>query len=247
MASSIETNPLTPKQELFCQRAAVMSYADAYRESYDVKPGAVISADVQKLRRDPRIALRIEQIIAETVQPLKVTREWLLQWWLNRATYDAAIISAWAVGACRYCHGEGNQFQWRVHEYLKAVEDAERAKLPLPDIGGGFGYNARAAVNPHCPHCDGLGVGRENFTDTSELPPRERCAFDGIKRTKDGIEIKLADRDTAAKEFAKLAGYDVVQVKLLSDDMPEPDHLAALASDPIAIAAAYKRMIGTTH
>ena len=75
-----------------------------------------------------------------------------------------------------------------------------------------------------------------------------RAAFEGVKETRTGIEIKMADKDKAAENFAKLSGFDVVQVRMLADKLPEEEELAALSRDPMAAAAAYKRMLGqTTH
>jgi hypothetical protein len=242
-----ESLGLTEKQERYCQLAAFGSYADAYRQAYDCKPGAVISPAISALNRDARIALRIQQLQAEAAKPLAVDREWLLRWWFYRMTYDPAEITNWAVGCCRYCHGEGHGYQWRPAEFMRAMNDAEQAKLPLPDIGGGFGFDSRRPPAHDCPECDGRGIGRENFTDTSELSDRARAAFDGIKRTKDGIEILMADKTKAAEQFGKLSGFDVVQVKLLADDIPDAERLAELARDPMAISAAYERFLGTTH
>ncbi len=241
------TIPLTPKQEHFCQLAANGSFANAYRGAYDCAPGAVISSDVGRLRADPRIAQRIAEIQAEALKPLAVDRDWLLRWWLARMTYDPAEISAWVVGACRHCHGEGFGYQWTPAEFFAACTAAEATNAPLPDIGGGLDFNSRAGPRDDCPECHGKGIGRTNFTDTSELSVKARAAFDGIKQTKDGIEIIMADRGAAAKEFAKLSGFDVVQVKLLADDIPDAERLAELAKDPAAISAAYERFLGTTH
>lgn len=247
MRSYKDTTPLTPKQERYCQLAAFGSYQEAFREAYDVKPNAVISPDIAKLNRDPRIIQRIAEIQAQSAAPLGVDREWLLRWWYARMTYDPAELTSWAVGACRHCHGEGFGYQWRPAEFMRALADAEAAKQPLPDIGGGFGFDSRRPPHPDCPECDGKGVGRDNFADTSSLSWVARAAFDGVKRTKEGVEILMADKAVAAREFGKLSGFDVVQVKLLADDMPDAATLAELAKDPKSIAAAYERLISTTH
>lgn len=238
---------LTDMQERYCQLAAFNSYAHAYREAYNPSPSAIIGPSISKLNRDPKIVLRIQEIQTKAAEPLKVDREWLLRWWYNRMTYDPAEISNWAVGCCRHCHGDGFGYQWRPSEFLRALSDAELANQPLPDIAGGIDFNSRRAPVEGCPECDGKGIGRDNFTDTSELSDKARAAFDGIKRTKDGIEIITANRDKAAEMFAKLSGFDVVQVKLLADDIPDSERLAELARDPMAISAAYERFIGTTH
>jgi len=239
--------PLTEKQELYCQLAATNSYAFAYREAYNTKPGAIIGPDIVRLNRDPRISLRIQHFQAEAAKPLGVDREWLLRWWFYRMTYDPAEICNWAVGCCRHCHGAGHEYHWRPSEYLRALNEAEQLNAPLPDMGGGVDFDSRRPPVASCPECDGRGVGRENLADTSELSDKARAAFDGIKRTKDGVEIMMADKTKAAEQFGKLSGFDIVQVRFLAGDIPDAERLAELARDPIAISAAYERFIGTTH
>jgi len=236
--------PLTPKQEHYCQLAAVGSYEDAYRTAYDCKPYSVISSDIWYLNRDPRISRRIREIQAEAAKPLGITREWLLAWWFGRMTYDPAEITAWAVGACHYCHGDGHGYHWREPDFMRALAKAEGAGEPLPDIGGGFGYNSTRPPHSDCPGCHGKGVGRTDFAATTALSPAARAAFDGVKETKNGIEIKMADKDVAAAAFAKLSGFDVVQVKHMLADIPGPEELDDMARDPLAIAAAYKKLLG---
>lgn len=239
------TQGLTEKEEAYCQLAAVTSYAEAYRTVFQPNGNYNISPDILKLNRRPRVALRIMQIQGETAKSLDVSREWLLRWWFYRMIYDPAEITAWAIGACRYCHGDGHLYQWREHEYMRALEEAEQTKgAPLPDIGGGFGYDATRPPVDDCPNCHGRGIGRTDIADTSKLSPMARAAFEGIKETRNGIEIKMADKDKAAENFAKLSGFDVVQVRMLADKLPEEAELATLARDPMAAAAAYKRMLG---
>lgn len=188
----------------------------------------------------------MNEIQSEAAKPLAVARDYLLKWWFYRMIYDPAEITRWAIGACRHCHGDDFGYQWREHEFFKALEDAELVKAPLPDIAGGFGYNSTRPPVAECPNCDGRGVGRTNIADTGELSPQARAAFEGIKQTKDGIEIRMADKNKAAEQFAKLSGFDVVQIRHLTD-VPDNDQLAILATDAVAAAAAYKRLMGTAH
>lgn len=244
--SSKNADGLTEKEEAYCQLAAVTSYAEAYRTVYQPNGNYNISPSILKLNRKPRIALRISQIQGEASKALDVSREWLLRWWFYRMIYDPAEITAWAIGCCRYCHGDGHLYQWREHEYLAALDEAERTPgAPLPDVGGGFGFNATRPPVDDCPNCHGRGIGRTDIADTTGLSPMARAAFEGVKETRNGIEIKMADKDKAAENFAKLSGYDVVQVRMMADKLPEEERLAELARDPVAAAAAYKRMLGS--
>ena len=238
---------LTPKQERYCQLAATDSYDAAYRAAYDCKPFAVVRQSINELNRNPAIARRIAEIQGETNKSIKYSREWLIGWWFGRMVYDPAELTAWSVGACRYCHGDGHGYQWRMHEYLNALAEAEAVHAALPDIAGGFGYNSVAPPHCDCPNCDGKGIGRTDLTDTHRLSAAARAAFDGIEQTKDGIKIKMADKHAAAAAFAKLTGYDVPTLKIITAEVPEDEELQKLATDPIALMAWYKTSLGTVQ
>lgn len=237
-----------PRYERYCQLAVVGSYADAFREVFGEGNRSVptFHTDVWRLNARPEISRRILEIQAEQAKPIERAREFLLQWWFNRMIYDPAEITAWAVHACRYCHGDGHRYQWREGEFFEACDAAERDGAMLPDIAGGFGYSTRREPLRECPRCDGRGVSRTDIADTRGLSPSARAAFEGIKETKNGIEIKMADKDKAAEQFAKLSGFDVQIVRNIVDT-PTDAELAILAQDPIAAAAAYKRIMGTAH
>ena len=234
---------LTAKQELFCQLAASGSYADAYRTAYDVQHDRFFYNDIDKLIKLPQITRRICDIQAAAAKPVANAREFLIEWHWLRMTYDPAELSRWLRGACRHCHGEGGAYQWRIHEFQRELATAERDSLPLPDIAGGFGYNATVAPRPDCDNCDGKGLGRTDFSDTRELTAAARAAFEGVKQTKDGVEIRMADKQKAAESFAKLCGLDVVQVRSLVEQIPDAEELARLRADPDAAARMYARVI----
>lgn len=242
-----EPELLTLKQEAFCRLAAVTSYAEAFRQAYNPPDTYNWRNDVWKLTKNPKIIRAIRRYQDEAFGKLDITRDWLLKWWLYRMIYDPAEITNWAVGACRFCYGDGHQYQWRAHEYWSALSKAEQSGDPLPDIGGGFGFDSTLRPVEDCPGCHGRGIGRTDISDTSALSPMARAAFEGIKETKNGIEIKMADKDKAAENFAKLSGFDVQQVRIMADNLPDADVLAAMRNDPLAASAAYKRMLGTTH
>lgn len=235
---------LTDQMELYCQLVMTGSYADAYRQAYNPSPGYDIGADIWRLNRHPAVAHRILALQNHASKKLSVSREWLLEWWFSRMIYNPAEITAWAIGACRYCHGEDHNYHWREGEYFEAITKAEITKSALPDYGGGFGFNARKPPHPDCPNCDGKGIGRSDFSDTRELSAAARAGFEGVKETRNGIEIKMADKAHAAEQFAKLSGWDIVQVRHLTEDVPSDESLAKIANDPIALANLYKRLMG---
>jgi hypothetical protein len=234
---------LTEKQERYCQLSAIGTYADAYREAYSPSANYDWRPDVSALNKNPRIAHRILEIQYGTPKPIANAREFLLNWHFLRFVYDPAELTAWAFEACRHCYGEGNGYQWRPSEYAKALAEAERDSMPIPDLAGGFGFNATLPPVKECVECDGRGRGRANFADTGSLSPSARAAFEGVKQTKDGLEIRMADKQKAAESFGKLCGLDVVQIKTLVEDVPDAVELRALRADPDGAIRLYTALV----
>lgn len=110
------------------------------------------------------------------------------------ATLDMREISELRRGCCRHCWGENFGYQWTEEEYEKACERAEARDKPAPSLRGGLGYVRTLSPNDDCPACGGEGVAREFFHDSRKLSPVAAMAFNGVKRTKDGIEIMTLDR-----------------------------------------------------
>lgn len=234
---------MTAQMVAYCHGVIIGSYHDAYRAAYNPVGDYCLSGDIWALNRHPLVSRYVLQLQCHSAKKLSVSREWLLEWWFARMVYNPAEITAWAIKCCRYCHGDGHDYQWREGEYFEAITKAEITKSPMPDCSGGFGFNGEKPPRSDCPRCDGKGVGRSDFTDTRQLSAAARAGFEGIKETRNGIEIKMADKDKAAEQFAKLSGWDVAQVRILTADVPEDAELAAMAGDPIALANLYKRLM----
>jgi phage terminase small subunit len=114
-------------------------------------------------------------------------------------------------GCCRFCHGQGGQYQFTREEQREAMEKHEKARdkydlaragtnlEPYPpfDIKGGIGFNPNSKPNPECTECWGEGVVRTFIKDTRELSAAERRLFAGIKETQHGIELKVNSQDKA--------------------------------------------------
>lgn len=71
----------------------------------------------------------------------------------------------------------------------------QKPKGKEPDDAGGYGYNHNREPNPDCPRCNGDGVGRPHFADTTKLSPIARLAYSGTKLVKGGIEISTISRE----------------------------------------------------
>jgi hypothetical protein len=71
---------------------------------------------------------------------------------------------------------------------------------------GGFGYRRSARPNPDCPECDGHGIGYTWFADTTRLSPTATVLFEGVKETRDGLQIRMPDRTKALILLGKHLG-----------------------------------------
>lgn len=237
----------TPKELKFAETVANgSSFADAYRLAYHgtTDKAVYIGQAAYTLVKRPEIHALIVERQKELSAKFRVTREWLMNWHYQRIIYDPAELTRMERGCCRHCHGDGHQPQWREPDYMDALAKAEKNGDPLPDIAGGFGYNFYREPHPGCPQCDGRGITRPWFADTADLSASARAAFEGVKETRQGLEIKMADKHAAALELAKLAGLHVDQIKVTTD-IPDDAVLATLS--PADVAQTYCRVMGTTH
>jgi len=216
----------------------------AIRAGYSAN-GAHVTA--HHLLADPRVqALVVEQmarVSAEaTIEAADVLREWIAL-----ATADPSKIMRLRSLNCRHCWGQDFAYQWSAHEYAKACDIAVNMGQPMPDCRGGFGWKPNADPNPDCPECGGEGVEDVHFTDTDTLTGGERKLFAGVKRTRDGLEVKLRDQDAALNNIAKYLGLLVEKRELTGKDgrpLIPAAVPADLPTDPIALAALYTQLMG---
>lgn len=195
------------------------------------------------------VAAEMERVSKEAaIEAAEILREYLAL-----ATADASKIMHVRRVNCRYCWGVGHQYQWKAREYAEACDNelkaAQRGKREpeLPDCGGGFGFRHNAEPNPDCPECNGEGYEDIFFRDTEGLTGPERKLIAGIKRTKDGLEVKLRDQDGALKILAQYAGLLVERKELTGKDgrplIPEAPPVD-LPDDPQQLGALYSQIVG---
>lgn len=216
---------------------------------------AVASAHSQAsdLLSDPKVQEMVEAEMQRVSQEARVEAADILREYLALATADASKIMHVRRVNCRYCHGVGHQYQWKAREYAEACDAASKpAKrgeepLPFPDCSGGFGFRHNAEPHPDCPECNGEGHEDIFFRDTEGLTGPERKLIAGIKRTKDGIEVKLRDQDGALKILAQYAGLLIERKELTGKDgrplIPEAPPVD-LPNDPQQLGALYSQIVG---
>lgn len=228
-----------PTREKFVQILATgnVTQADAYRQAY---PGSVrwkstaVDGKASELAARPEVRARLEWLQRQAAERVVMTRAEALALVLADAQAvvqaDASELTRWRCLNCRHCWGEGHAYRWRnEREYWKALDDVceaqakwdgtpeerRKGKRPeLPKDDGGYGFRRTDEVNPDCPECEGEGVQDTKLGDTRRLSKNARVLFDGVKQTKNGIEIKQRDKEAARALLAKYAGIaDTVDVK----------------------------------
>lgn len=218
--------------------------------SSNVETAGVTAA---RLLGDARVQAMIEDQMALVSQEAVVEAADILREYLALATADASKIMHVRRVNCRYCWGVGHQYQWKAREYAEACDAASKpAKrgeepAPFPDCSGGFGFRHNAEPNPACPECNGEGHEDIFFKDTEGLTGPERKLIAGVKRTKDGLEIKMRDQDGALKILAQYAGLLIERKELTGKDgkplIPSAPP-ADLPSDPAQLGALYSQIVG---
>ena len=168
----------------------------------------------------------IEDEMRARAEVARLDAAWVLRQWMDLATADPNELIRHERRCCRHCHGVGHAYQWRdvaewadaldacMKHYEKACSDAVKdgvamPELKLPSDAGGYGFNATAKPVASCTHCFGDGHEHVFVTDTDSVTGTARRLFAGVKKTKDGIEIKLRDQDAALLNLAKYLGMHV--------------------------------------
>lgn len=116
---------------------------------------------------------------------------------------------------CRYCWGKNFMFQHSPETWAKGLADwnehrscMREARLPdpgpYPSTPPGGWYDQNAPINTDCPECAGMGDGKLIFKDTRYLSPEARLVYNGMKKTRDGIEAMALQRQ---KSLDFLADY----------------------------------------
>lgn len=235
---------LTPRQAKFVEEYLIhRSAAEAYRVAYSadrMRPSSVWR-EGHRLLNHPKLAPIITERLNELGQVAETETEFTviqaLGLFLDLARADPNELIGLRVGCCRKCWGDGFNFQWRTEqEWMEACAKAEKAgdeNFPLPD--GGFGFDHTKEPNGECPYCRGEGETRIVPMDTRNLSPGGKMLYQGVKQTKDGLQIILADKAKALENATKLIGGFLERVELSGGvSVAKPDLTGLSASDASA-------------
>jgi phage terminase small subunit len=142
----------------------------------------------------PHVQAYIEYLCEERAKRLQISQDDVLSRLWAMATADVNEVVQYRRCACRFCYGEGHRYQWTVHEYERAVFEANRLGWPQPEAPGGVGFDRTRDPNPDCPDCRGEGSGDIFARDTRNLKGGARALYAGAKSGRDGLEVKVHDQ-----------------------------------------------------
>lgn len=203
---------ISHKQQLFCLEYLkdLNAAAAAVRAGYATK--AARQQGYNLLQRDD-IQARIQELMGARAARVEFTADDVLRRWITIATGDVTRLTTHRIGACRFCWGEGHEYQWRTdREYLEALKKAQKSLQEdaeaddYPSDAGGYGYDLTRAPCQTCPECNGLGVPYVQFADTGSMTEADKALFEGVEQTKDGLKFKIADRMKALDQIGRHLG-----------------------------------------
>lgn len=210
---------LTDRQAAFVREYLISgNVSDAYRKAgYKVTTQHSAESAGSRLLKHVDVAAAVAagraKIIARAEAKLNLRLDDILGTLAHQITADRNKLVQHRIGACRFCHGIDHRYQWRTHrEFADAMEaymlkgEAYHANHTPPDDEGGYGYKRTVDPHPDCPECEGLGISFTILADTTKLPPEALILFEGIKETRDGIQILMPDRSKALELLGKHLG-----------------------------------------
>ncbi len=167
--------------------------------------------------------------------------EGIVNLWTQIALSDPNELTQHIHAPCRYCYGIDHQYRWKTERefterkaekvFFLFHDDNERdgamsgaiVDPRIPDDASGYGYRLTDPPNPACPECSGMGIEITRMADTRKLSPAARLVFDGVKETKQGVEIKVQDRTKTLENIAK--DLDMFAGKVDAEEASPLDHL----------------------
>jgi phage terminase small subunit len=256
---TIDERPLNENQLRFVDALFEVEFfnaTEAYMLAYPSSTRRSAGPSASVLLDDPRIAAAVTAKQAERRERAGLTAVEVVQHIRQLAEADPRELTEYRVGACRYCHGYDHKYQRRPSEFDAAlrlhIADREALRRPDPlgldfDAQGGVGYRRDREPHPDCPECEGRGEGYEIIKDTRKLSPAAARLYSGIKRTKEGIEVKTRNQDKALEMAGKNTGVIKDNHELTGRNgsplIPGAPVDVTLPADPIEAAAAYDKLM----
>lgn len=212
---------LTPSREKFATLIAKgETQTDAFLAAFPQArrwAKSTVYSKASTLAAEAKVRERISELMAAAAKANEADVAMVLKEYLTRLRADPRELTEVRVSACRHCWGRGHRRQFtdgelddaRVrHEELRVACIAAGKDDPGEfDERGGGGYSRALKPNPECPTCGGDGEARVKLRDSSTYSEGAIALFGGVKETKEGIEVKLADRDHALMQVARHVNF----------------------------------------
>lgn len=209
---------LTPREANFFELyLATHRVGASYIEAgFTAKNANVACASGSFLLNGPRGRAYISKRTKEMFSRLEESQDRLIKTTLEVAYTDVNELVEFRRGACRFCYGRMNRYQYTAGEWESALESHEKYREacmsrkkgafdPGPlDTKGGVGFDKRKDPNEECPECFGAGVGETIIKDTRNLSPGARSLYAGMKEGKDGLQALMHSQEKARDMLAKL-------------------------------------------
>lgn len=192
-------------------------------------PVASASQRATEMFADPDVKAAIDGLIAERAKAVNVDAEFVLRKLLAIASADPNDLVQYRRTCCRHCWGVGFGYQRTQREMDRdraqhgADQDRKADDAALANKAyerkafseaGGTGYRATREPNAECPECFGEGVGDVFVKDSRLLAAEPRALYAGVKRTKEGIEIKTHDQRAVLELIGRHLGMFKDKVEL---------------------------------
>jgi phage terminase small subunit len=219
-----QPDPLTLIEENFAlEMARHNDIRTAYRVAVDDQQAGNLIAlrQGQALLSRPGVAERIRMIRERASQLSSLSVATVLSHWWNLAIADPNELVQLRRVNCRYCYGEGHQYQWTVGEMAKAQAEAYDDGREFLQVHGGVGFDGTRGPNPACPECFGEGKESVFKADTRYLSERGKLLYAGIKPTRFGVEVVMRDQAEAMTNLAKFLG--MFQERVIVEQLATPE------------------------
>lgn len=249
---------LTLKQEAFVKAYLETGNAsEAYRRAYDVAKmkESTIRRQASTMMAHPVISERVKNYRKDAAEDVLIGQRDILRNWLTILTADRRELMTHRRLCCRHCYGVDGKFQWRDEdEYNLACAEVidhnagcttrnRRKRKDLPSDSGGYGFKRTRAPNKECKKCEGEGHPETFVQDFANLSPAAQLLYTGMKVTKEGIEIKMMDKDRALDNLAKALGVLKPEGVTINNLGPTVQ-AAEVPSDPNDAAKFYRDFMG---
>lgn len=218
MTENAQDVQLTPKQQRFVEEYLVdlNGTQAAIRAGYSPN-GAEVTAS--KLLTLAKVQAAVSEGRRKLSERAEISQEMVLKRWLEIATANPNDLIQFRRVCCRYCFGQGHEYQWKdAEEYERAIHNATINELEPPEDTGGYGFDPTIRPHPKCPKCHGEGYGEVHANDTRDLTGGALALYAGVKQTKEGFEIKMHDQAKALENIARHLGMFNDKLTLKGDE-----------------------------